>query len=189
MSSSLNGWTFQDPQSQAVLAGILVGVITLVIIFLLARRRGRGRRDVALLGICDAGKTTMFARLLHDKGVETCTSSAANVGSYRGGDNSAPLRVVDVPGHVRIRQRLLDGAKSSLRAVVYVVDSACVQKQLRDVAEFLFAVLGDAAVGGDGSVAVMIACNKQVREQATIAYTRTNIPRRLENSSSGFIIT
>jgi len=61
--------------------GILVGVLTLVILFLLYKRKFAARgRSVALAGVCESGKTAMFAKLLHGKGVETYTSTKDNRG-------------------------------------------------------------------------------------------------------------
>ncbi len=71
----------QDPQSAGVLVAILVGVLTAVLLFFLARRRLLARgRAVALLGVREAGKTAAFAKLLHGKGVETYTSVKENAG-------------------------------------------------------------------------------------------------------------
>ena len=62
---------------QNFLAGVVVGVLTLVLIFLWSRRRSKGR-TLLLLGPCEAGKTALFARLIHKKPVETYTSTAVN---------------------------------------------------------------------------------------------------------------
>ena len=82
----------------------------------------------------------------------------------RGADGSAvglPLEVVDLPGHERLRSAHLSEVAPRLRALVYLVDASALQKQLRDVAEFLFAALTDPAV--PDSARLLIACNKQVR--------------------------
>lgn len=73
-----------------------------------------------------------------------------------------PLRVVDIPGHERVRAKFLEHEKRSSLAIVYVVDSSTLQKQLRDAAEFLFNILSDPVVNAN-KVPVLIACNKQVR--------------------------
>lgn len=44
-------------------------------------------------------------------------------------------RLVDIPGHERLRGKFVDEYKGQARGVVYVVDSSTVQKDIRDVAE------------------------------------------------------
>lgn len=45
------------------------------------------------------------------------------------------LRVVDIPGHERVRQKFFDDYKSICKAVMFVIDSVTLQKEIRDVAE------------------------------------------------------
>lgn len=45
------------------------------------------------------------------------------------------LQLIDVPGNERVRNRYLDEYKSSARALVFVVDSCTIQKEIKDVAE------------------------------------------------------
>lgn len=45
------------------------------------------------------------------------------------------LRVVDIPGHERVRSKFFDQYKNIARGVVFVIDSTTVQKEIRDVAE------------------------------------------------------
>lgn len=46
------------------------------------------------------------------------------------------------------------------RAIVYVVDSAIFQKEVRDVAEFLYILLTDPVISRNAP-ALLVACNKQ----------------------------
>lgn len=46
------------------------------------------------------------------------------------------------------------------RAIVFVVDSAIFQKEVRDVAEFLYVLLTDSAVSRNAPT-LLVACNKQ----------------------------
>lgn len=66
---------------QKFLMGVIAGVLTLVLIFLWTRRRSRGR-TLLLLGPCEAGKTSLFAQLIHKKAVETYTSTTTNEGQF-----------------------------------------------------------------------------------------------------------
>ena len=46
---------------------------------------------------------------------------------------------------------------------MFVVDSATFQKEVRDVAEFLYVLLTDAVISRNGP-AILVACNKQGEE-------------------------
>lgn len=72
------------------------------------------------------------------------------------------MTLVDVPGHERLRTKFVDRYKSGVRGIIYVVDSATIQKQLRDATEFLFNVLSDPVLHSNRPK-VMVVCNKQVR--------------------------
>lgn len=104
----------------------------LVVIFLIKKRKTR-RTDVLLAGLCDSGKTLLYSILLNGSAVETFTSLKENCGFLTLPDGL--LRVVDLPGHERLRLRLLDTYKNSAKAIVFVVDSSTVQKEIKDVAE------------------------------------------------------
>lgn len=45
------------------------------------------------------------------------------------------LRIVDLPGQDRLRNKYFDQYKNNAKAIVYVVDSVTIQKEIRDVAE------------------------------------------------------
>lgn len=45
------------------------------------------------------------------------------------------LRIVDIPGQERLRNKFFDQYKNSAKAIIYVVDSVTIQKDIRDVAE------------------------------------------------------
>lgn len=44
---------------------------------------------------------------------------------------------MDVPGHERLRGRFVDEYKNQARGAVFVVDSVTLQKDVRDVAEYV----------------------------------------------------
>lgn len=46
------------------------------------------------------------------------------------------LKLVDVPGHERVRQRFFDNYKNTARGIVFVLDSFNLNKDVRDVAEY-----------------------------------------------------
>ena len=57
-----------------------------------------------------------------------------------------PAWGVDIPGHESIRDSVVDQYSSSARAILYVVDSNTVAKQVKDVAEFLHNILSYKAI-------------------------------------------
>lgn len=88
-------------------------------------RSGSGRRDsLLLLGACGSGKTALFSRLV-DGGLFAATvpSMTESVGLAQGGAGGQlrRLRLVDLPGHPRLRTRLDDYAACA-RGVVFLVD-------------------------------------------------------------------
>jgi signal recognition particle receptor subunit beta len=110
-------------------------ILSLPVIVYFIKKRSPKRTDILLAGLCDSGKTLLYSLLLSGDDVETFTSLKENCGILKIGDNNKSHRVVDLPGHERLRLRLLENYKNSTKAVVYVVDSSSVQKEIRDVAE------------------------------------------------------
>lgn len=104
----------------------------LVVIFLIKKRKPR-RTDVLLAGLCDSGKTLLYSMAVNGTEVETFTSTKENFGFLT--LPSGMWRIVDLPGHERLRLRLLDSFKNSTKALVYVIDSSTIQKEIKDVAE------------------------------------------------------
>lgn len=47
------------------------------------------------------------------------------------------LQLVDLPGQERLRNKFFDQYKNSAKAIVYVIDSVTIQKEIRDVAEYV----------------------------------------------------
>lgn len=91
------------------------------------------KSDILLTGLVESGKTVLFGQLLQAKIKETFTSIAENIAEYKHENVSA--RLVDVPGHERLRLRFFDQYKITSKGIIYVVDSVTVQKDVRDVAE------------------------------------------------------
>lgn len=88
-----------------------------------------------MTGLCEAGKTATFSQLLFNELRETFTSISENSGYYSIDGTSKIVQVVDIPGHERLRNRFVDQYKRIAKGIVYVVDSANIQKEIRDVAE------------------------------------------------------
>ena len=70
------------------------------------------------------------------------------------------MRIVDIPGHERVRNKFLDNYKSDALAVVYLIDSSVVHQEIRDIAEYLYNILNDPVLTKN-KLNVLIVCNKQ----------------------------
>lgn len=86
-----------------------------------------------LTGISEGGKSSVFMRVLHNKFPETFTSIKENVGDYKIGGLTG--RLVDIPGHYRVRDKCFDQYKKTAKGIIFVLDSVTIQKDIRDVAE------------------------------------------------------
>merc|ERR1712227_1061 len=147
----------QDPTILGILVAVVIGVLTLL--FLIFIRSSNNRRSVLLLGLCDSGKTLLFSRLVHKKFANTFTSIKENIGTYKPSAKK-PVKIVDLPGHERVRDAFLDQHTGAARALIFVVDSSNLQKEVKDVADFLYNVLTDSKISGN-LPPVLVACNKQ----------------------------
>ena len=112
--------------------------------------------DVLICGISDSGKTTLFSQLVSGKVVQTYTSMTHNKMTFPV-ENKASVELVDVPGHERLRGQVLDTFSSSTRALVFMVDSNTVSKQIRDVAECLHSILAQKIISKNRWSLVVIA--------------------------------
>ncbi|XP_018025209.1 signal recognition particle receptor subunit beta-like [Hyalella azteca] len=164
---------------QIFYAQIAITVIFgLLILYLLTRRvvrsvGGRGR-SIVLVGNCEAGKTALLYTLTRGQTPITVTSFKDNEDLYNTGNKS--VRVVDVPGHERVRSNAFDKHKSDARAIVFLLDSTSLGSQIKDVAEQLFTVLSDSVVQGN-RCPVAVLCNKQDQD---LAKSATIIERALQ---------
>lgn len=134
----------------------VIVVLVTVMLLLVWKKKRSARTDVLLMGLCDSGKTLIFSHLILGEEKESFTSIKENVGLLT--TSRGDLRLVDIPGHERLRGKFFDKFKSLAKAIVYVVDSVTVQKEIRDVADFLYTVLADKAVA---NLPVIVLCNKQ----------------------------
>uniref|UniRef100_A0A8D0EAT1 Signal recognition particle receptor subunit beta n=1 Tax=Salvator merianae TaxID=96440 RepID=A0A8D0EAT1_SALMN len=183
---------------------LTVAVATLVLFVLLILKffqsRKSSRRAVLLMGLSDAGKTLLFVRLLTGNFRNTQTSITDSSASYRvKNDKNTSVTLIDLPGHERLRLQFLDKFKASARAIVFVVDSVAFQRQMKDVAEFLYQLLIDTIILKNAPP-LLIACNKQdvtmaksskliqqllERELNTLRVTVSAAPSTLDSSTSG----
>nr|CAG4638019.1 EOG090X0C7N [Chydorus sphaericus] len=150
----------KDGQINAVVVALLVGLITLAVLFFLWKRGVRvARRGICMVGLCESGKTLIFSQLVYKKAVDSFTSMKENVSTLNMGSKGV-LTLVDVPGHERVRTRFLDSYKITARGIVFVLDSFTLSKDIRDVAEYLYTILSDSTVVAN-RIPILVLCNKQ----------------------------
>ncbi|KAF5306996.1 hypothetical protein FQR65_LT07219 [Abscondita terminalis] len=166
---------------QSIITIIVVFAITLILVIFFLKRKS-SKRGVLLTGLCDSGKTLIFAQLVHGKYVNTQTSMKENLGDYL--IKNGTLRLIDIPGHERLRDRYLDQYKSVARGIMYVVDSVTLQKDIKDAAEFLYNILSECMALNN--LSVLIVCNKQ---DLTLAKTSAVIKSMLEKELNALRIT
>ncbi|XP_029069748.1 signal recognition particle receptor subunit beta isoform X1 [Monodon monoceros] len=152
----------RDPTLLSVVVALVAVLLTLVF-WKFIRSRRSSQRAVLLVGLCDSGKTLLFVRLLTGLYRDTQTSITDSSAAYRVNNNrGTSLTLIDLPGHESLRLQFLERFKASARAIVFVVDSAAFQREVKDVAEFLYQVLLDS-IGLKNTPSFLIACNKQVK--------------------------
>uniref|UniRef100_W5MU40 Signal recognition particle receptor subunit beta n=2 Tax=Lepisosteus oculatus TaxID=7918 RepID=W5MU40_LEPOC len=175
----------QDPAVLGVIVALLLVVLTIVFMKILWGRKST-RRAILLTGLCDSGKTLLFSRLLTGKFKKTQTSITDSTAIYRTkSDRGAGMTLIDLPGHESLRPQYIEKFKSSARVIVFVVDSAIFQKEVRDVAEFLYSLLTDSVVVKNAP-ALVVACNKQ---DVTMAKSAKLIQQQLEKELNTLRVT
>ncbi|KAL3861876.1 hypothetical protein ACJMK2_007890 [Sinanodonta woodiana] len=166
-----------------LLSAIIVVLITVV--FFAFIRRGNKRSGVLILGTCDAGKTLLFSRLVNKVYKQSYTSIAPNTGDYNIPNTNKTLRIIDLPGHERLRLQNLSSYKDLARAIIFVVDSSAIQKEVKEVAEYLYTLLSDNAISTN-CPPFLIACNKQ---DLTLAKGLKVIQSQLEKEMNTLRVT
>lgn len=102
-------------------------------VLLIFKRRRAARTDILLSGLCDSGKTLTFSQLVYSEPKETFTSIKENIDTLS--LDKRVCRLVDIPGHERVRNKFFDQYKKTARVLVFMIDSSTLQKDVRDVAE------------------------------------------------------
>ncbi|XP_029471046.1 signal recognition particle receptor subunit beta [Rhinatrema bivittatum] len=176
----------QDGTVLSVLVALVVVVLVTLVFWKLLRSRKSSRRDVLLIGLCDSGKTLLFSRLLTGKYKWTQTSITESSAAYRVKDDKGiTLTLIDVPGHKSLRLQFLERFKATARAIVFVVDSAAFQREVKDAAEFLYQLLTDSVLLKNAPP-LLVACNKQ---DITMAKSAKLIQQQLEKELNTLRVT
>ena len=158
---------------------------------------GGGRRggsasssSVLLLGVCGAGKTALFQTLRSGTPyLTTVTSMEENDATFTvegktrsSGVVSKKLRVVDLPGHPRVANKL-DVHVANARSAVFVLDAVDFASRRREVAERLRDALVTIARAKRGGTPfpVLVACNKSEKIAAhPIAFIKKMLEKEID---------
>ncbi|KAL1740293.1 signal recognition particle receptor beta subunit-domain-containing protein [Schizophyllum fasciatum] len=130
------------PQNLAIAAISLV-VLLVSVLVLFTRRRSAARGNALLLvGPPDAGKSAILSALVYKRTLPTHASLQTNSAFATLPGLKRPVRVIDVPGHPRVRDQFREHLPEA-RAIAFVVDANTVSRNGAAVAEHLHAVLRD----------------------------------------------
>ncbi|WVF72454.1 hypothetical protein IAT40_007269 [Kwoniella sp. CBS 6097] len=136
----------QDPKFVAAAGGL---VVLFLLVSVLRHGKTTARRNgpatVLLVGPSDSGKTSLFAKLVHGIYPQTHTSVVPSITSFLlsspyDDGTTKNLRLIDLPGHPRLRDQLKKHVKEA-SAVVFVVDVQAVVRNAASVAEELPPIL------------------------------------------------
>ncbi|KAM6960689.1 signal recognition particle receptor subunit beta-like [Aplochiton taeniatus] len=178
-----------EDQDPIFIIGIIVALAAVVITFVFLKyflSSKTVRSAILLVGLCDSGKTLLFSRLLTGRFVRTQTSITDSSAPYKSkNERGNMLTLIDLPGHDSLRPQYLEKFKSAARAIVFVVDSAIFQKEVRDVAEFLYFLLTDSVISRNAPTLV-VACNKQ---DITMAKSAKLVQQQLEKEMNTLRVT
>ncbi|CAB0008962.1 unnamed protein product [Nesidiocoris tenuis] len=145
--------------------GFVSIVLTYLTFFYLIYKRVKGsKRGILLTGICGGGKTLIYSRLVLDAFKNTYTSIKENVSEYIT-DGGSSVQLVAIPGHERLREKFFAQYVEHARGIIYVIDSVTVQKEIKDVAEFLYNILTDPKTLSNCNK-MLIFCNKHDKPTA-----------------------
>lgn len=171
-----------DTTHLAIFISLFVGLISIVL-YLLFKRSSSDKNLVLLLGISNSGKTTLFTQLVYKKTLFTQTSITQNSGTAileTDAKKEKRVELVDIPGNDKIRKKFLDTYKKNAKALVFVVDSTTLQKDLKDVALYLYDCLVDDHMSR-AKLKVLIVCNKQDIEFAKgESVVRSSLEKEIE---------
>lgn len=136
-------------------------------------------KKLLIVGPCGAGKTVMFHQLVNGEAppLGSVASMQENLGPCH---QVKVLKVIDVPGHERLRN-LRDDQLKECGAILFMVDSCTVEPHRTEAAEDLFEVLTHPNVSRK-KIPIMIACNKSDLENSShsLEFCRRTLDRQLD---------
>ncbi|QRW00189.1 signal recognition particle receptor subunit beta [Ceratobasidium sp. AG-Ba] len=184
--SAAEPFSFGSRNTLAVAALAFAMLVVLVLTFFRGRPSSR-RSTVLIVGPSDAGKTAIHTTLAFGHALPTHTSIQANSTVYTAAPAGRTLRLVDIPGHPRLREQFTEHLPDAA-GVVFVVDAATVSRNGAAVAEHLHLVLRTLAAlpASQRTPPLLIHAHKsdlvQKQQQQSVAIQRVTavLERELE---------
>ncbi|KAI0723987.1 signal recognition particle receptor beta subunit-domain-containing protein [Cerioporus squamosus] len=174
-----------------VVAALVFAVVLVIISVFFARRKSTQRGDAVILAGCsDAGKTAILSTLVYQQTLPTHASMQTNAAIMALPQAHNTLRLIDVPGHPRIRDQFQEYLPHA-KAVAFVVDSSTISRNGAAVAEHLHMILNalTSLPPSRGTPSLIIVAHKcdllkasatASAEQLAINRVRTILERELE---------
>ncbi|TDL24846.1 P-loop containing nucleoside triphosphate hydrolase protein [Rickenella mellea] len=129
------------PSKTVLIASFAVALLIIVVIAYVARRKSSAKGSAILLvGASDSGKTAILTTLVYNQTLQTHTSIQVNSAVLELPSTRRSLRIVDVPGHPRLRGEFKEYLGEA-KAIAFVVDASTVARNGSAVAEHLHLVL------------------------------------------------
>ncbi|KAI0647312.1 signal recognition particle receptor beta subunit-domain-containing protein [Trametes meyenii] len=122
-------------------AALGLAILLVVVSVWLARKRSAKRGDTVILAGCpDAGKTAILTSLAYQQTLPTHASMQTNTSLVALPLSHKTLRLIDVPGHPRIRGQIQDHLPNA-KGIAFVVDASTVSRNGAAVAEHLHLIM------------------------------------------------
>ncbi|CAF3603448.1 unnamed protein product [Adineta steineri] len=151
-----------------ILLSILIVFSTIIIQWWIKRRQHRLRHSgkcLLLCGIKNSGKTLLFNRLTTGIEKRPFYSMSTNHGVMTLDDFSSDrlierVHVIEIPHHIRRHQHDLYAYKTSAKAIIFVIDSTSVEKDIKYVSDYLYNILHEEYFR-EQRLPLLVFCNKQ----------------------------
>ncbi|KAF9014097.1 signal recognition particle receptor beta subunit-domain-containing protein [Cyathus striatus] len=129
-----------SPQT-ILLASLSLAILLLAVAIFFGRKRATSKGNALLLvGPSDAGKTALLSQLVYKQTLPTYTSLQTNSSLLSLDDGKKVVKIVDVPGHPRIRDQFREYLADA-KVIAFVVDASTVSRNGAAVAEHLHQIL------------------------------------------------
>lgn len=140
---------------------LAVTFIIILLAYFLFRRSRKSLNVVVLTGLSDSGKTAIFSKVIFNKPKKSVTSLKESEATT----SELNLKLIDLPGSDRLRNRYWEQYRTKARHVIFVLDSTTIDNKLRDLSEYLYILLSDEILYKN-KIQFTVACNKQDLEKA-----------------------
>lgn len=119
--------------------GLALFVLAVILLSKRGKRSSRGD-SLLLVGSSDAGKTAILSTLVYKQTLHTHTSIQTNSAVVALPSSHKTLRLIDVPGHPRLRDQFLEHLPEA-KAVAFIIDASTISRMGPVVAEHLHQVM------------------------------------------------